>query len=191
MSVRSGEEPPYTTACVTGRFQPPHLDHLELFRIALERHERLIVGVTNPDPSARRFHRDGPTRHEAASNPFTFAERLELLTAALVEEGVGPARFRVVPFALHDKDIVGHYVAHDVVHYVRVFSRWEASKVDLLREHGYRVIALPGNKENRISATTIRDAMRRGDGWHDQVPNAVASLAEAYLEAVPIGVRSA
>ena len=38
-----------TLGCVTGRFQPVHEQHLELFGIALAECAHQIVAVTNPD----------------------------------------------------------------------------------------------------------------------------------------------
>ena len=75
-------------ACVTGRFQPVHADHVRLFRLALEAAGRLVVAVTNPDPGTYRAEPDSSHRHLPEANPFTYFERLELLTAALRSDEV-------------------------------------------------------------------------------------------------------
>ncbi|MGI9571569.1 MAG: nicotinate-nucleotide adenylyltransferase, partial [Desulfobulbia bacterium] len=42
----------YKYGMVHGRFQPFHLEHLRYFRLAWERSENVLVGITNPDPSS-------------------------------------------------------------------------------------------------------------------------------------------
>ena len=64
---------------VTGRFQPVHHQHLELFALALAEHDHLVVAVTNPDSGARHEAATSTHRHTDAANPFTYFERLRLL----------------------------------------------------------------------------------------------------------------
>ena len=76
--------------CVTGRFQPVHCQHMELFEMARHQCGHLIVAVTNPDPGARHPEPTSTHRHTAAANPFTYYERVRLSTAAFeVQELAG------------------------------------------------------------------------------------------------------
>lgn len=175
--------------CVTGRFQPPHLSHLELFEAVLARHRRLVVAITNPDPWSRRPDPAHATRHEASSNPFTFHERLRLVEAALGGAGVARTRYDVVPFPLDEPGRWPHYVPPTAVHYLRVRSPWEARKADRLRAGGVRVVELAPDGGER-SATDIRGALRAGrDDWRTQVPPAVAALVDELLGAQPLAER--
>ena len=74
-------------ACVTGRFQPVHHQHLELFEIALREADHLIVAVTNPDHTARHEESTSDHRHTDGANPFTYFQRLRLLQAAWTAPG--------------------------------------------------------------------------------------------------------
>ncbi|MDH3462101.1 MAG: hypothetical protein OEM32_00555, partial [Acidimicrobiia bacterium] len=56
--------------CVSGRFQPLHNDHLELIIKVLDRHDLLMVAITNPDADTREEHSSNPVRHRPQSNPF-------------------------------------------------------------------------------------------------------------------------
>lgn len=166
--------------CVTGRFQPLHHGHLELFGEVLRRHGRLIVAITNPDPST---HVPDPThgeRHLPESNPFTFFERCRFVEEALRESPVGRDRFSIVPFPLHRPELWHHYVPLEAVQYVRVFSLWERRKVELLSKR-YRVYELTGTK--RHSGTSIRARIEAGEPWDEDVPRSVAALAGAFLAA--------
>lgn len=146
-------------ACVTGRFQPVHHQHLELFALALADAEHLVVAVTNPDVLARQEESTSAHRHTAGANPFTYFERVRLLTMALQAESLSDW-VTVVPFDLTRPDTWADYVPLDAHHFVRAYSPWERHKADLLREHGYEVTLVEGDSEHRIASTEIRETLR-------------------------------
>ena len=166
--------------CVTGRFQPVHADHLRLFARALSDGDRLLVAITNPDPGARRAEPASEHRHRADANPFTYFERLELLSAALADEGVAPERLRFVPFDLSRPEHWPGYVPLCAVQYVGVHGPWEQEKVRRLRAAGYAVVEVAGDGARR-SSTTVRAALRAGTGWEQLVPPATVPLLRAWL----------
>ena len=67
---------------IHGRFQPFHHGHLAYLTAAAARCERLLVGITNPDRLRTRPEADDPKRHLPEANPFTYTERLLMVTAA-------------------------------------------------------------------------------------------------------------
>jgi nicotinamide mononucleotide adenylyltransferase len=162
---------------VTGRFQPVHQDHLRLFRIGLEERGRLIVGITNPDPSSRRPEPGSAHRHREDANPFTYWERAELLLAALEHD----PRVVIVPFDLGRPELWECYAPLDAVQYVGRGGAWETEKARRLAAAGYRVIeAEPGPGERRTS-TEIRAAIRAGGDWERLVPPATVGLLREIL----------
>jgi len=165
--------------CVTGRFQPVHDDHLRLFRTALAAGDRLVVAVTNPDPGTRRPEPESGHRHRADANPFTFYERVELLTAALAADRLQQAR--IVPFDLARPEHWSHYVPLTAVQYVGVYGPWEAEKVRRLAAGGYRVVQVPGQQRTRRTSTAIRAALRAGQDWEPLVPPATVPALRALL----------
>ena len=171
--------------CVTGRFQPVHQDHLRLFRSALAEGDRLLVAITNPDPGTRRAEPASGHRHRADANPFTYYERVELLSAALdADGGLSPqcaAHVRIVPFDLASPEHWGHYVPLSAVQYVGVYGSWEKEKVRRLRAGGYRVVEVPGDERTRRTSTAIRSALRAGQGWESLVPPATVPVLRAFL----------
>lgn len=148
-------------AAVTGRFQPFHAGHLDLVRIALGESERVIIGITNPDPGSWREHSDSAHRHRPESNPFTFYERMSMIDAVLAEEGVDH-RCEIVAFPLDRPDVWSHYIPLSAVQYVRAYSEWERSKADLLASGGYAVRLIDGDPAQEVRASTIRAAAREG-----------------------------
>lgn len=171
--------------CVTGRFQPVHADHLRLFRTALDAGDRLVVAVTNPDPGTRRAEPASEHRHRAEANPFTYFERVELLTAALAgRDGLGrdgAAQVRVVPFDLARPEHWAHYVPLSAMQYVGVYGPWEQEKAERLAAGGYRVVQVPGDASTRRTSTAIRAAVRSGQDWERLVPPATVLPLRALL----------
>ncbi|MDH3729700.1 MAG: cytidyltransferase [Acidimicrobiia bacterium] len=176
--------------CVTGRLQPMHLDHLDLFRTVLARHEHLIVAVTNPDPTARIAHPQHDSRHLGDDNPFTYYERQAFVRAALVADGIASGRFEIVPFPLHSADLVEQYVPLGVTQYVRVFAPWEESKAEMLRSYGYHVVVLPGDAAARRSGRDVRAALRSASEWRHLLPRSVATGVEQSLALKPLSERT-
>lgn len=166
-------------AAVTGRFQPVHDQHLELFAYALERHDALVVAVTNPDRGARRREVTSDHRHTDAANPFTYYERVRLLTAAL--QGAGLAdRAVVVPFDLTRPQVWPDYVPPHAVHYVRAYSAWEKDKAAQLAAGGYAVTVVDGDPTTKLDATDIRAAFDDGS-WVGLVPPSIVPLLRELL----------
>jgi nicotinamide mononucleotide adenylyltransferase len=165
--------------CITGRFQPLHLAHLELMLVGADRHHQVIVAITNPDPGSRSIHPSNPSRHLASANPFSYLERERFVRAALRDAGVADERVSVVPFTLHEQDNWYAYVPPEAVQYVRVYSEWEQRKVKMLREHYTVDVIANGPSGKTVSATAIRKAIAAGGQWHDAVPGAVVQLIEA------------
>ncbi len=170
-----------TLACVTGRFQPVHDDHLRLFRQALAGAETLVVAVTNPDPGTYRAEPAAEHRHRADANPFTYFERLLLLTAAVGADPALAGRVHVVPFDLARPEHWGAYVPLDAVQHVGVYGEWEREKARRLAAAGYPVVEVPGDPTARRSGTAVRAALRAGSGWEELVPAATVPRLRGLL----------
>ena len=161
---------------IHGRFQPFHCGHLEYLRLARERCETLIVGITNPDPTQIAPEETADHRHHDEANPFTFFERLMMIRELLMDDAVPPERTVLIPFPVNLPDRWRYYLPADVVHYVRVFSPWEQTKVDRLRGEGYETEVLTPGVEKEVEATEIRRRMAAGEDWEALVPPAVARV---------------
>ena len=177
-------------ACVTGRFQPVHEQHLALFEIALAAYPQLIVAVTNPDPESRRQEPTSAHRHLPSANPFSYFERVRLLDAGLRSRG-WDARVTVVPFDLTAPEVWPHYVPLTARQFVRAYGDWERRKARLFEQAGYAVTLIEGDAANRISAGDIRALMRLRDGrWRESVPEATLPLLDAMLAEAPMEQRA-
>lgn len=167
-------------ACVTGRFQPVHAQHLELFEIALLDADGLIVAITNPDLGARHQEATSAHRHRRSANPFTYYERAQLLTAALTARGLAE-RTTIVPFDLTRPEHWAEYVPLHALQVVRAYSDWERHKARLLADAGYPVQVLDGGPAGRLSSSDIRARIERGASWEELTPDAVIPVLRTLL----------
>jgi nicotinamide-nucleotide adenylyltransferase len=145
----------------------------------------LIVRITAPDPTAARKEAASAHRHEPASNPFTYFERLLMIREALLAGGLKPRGFAVVPFPIHEPGLVGHYVPEGTVHFIRVCSRWEEGKARRLCDVGATVEILDGGGEKRISGAEVRRRLREALPGESLVPRSTAEIVRRILAEDP------
>ncbi len=167
-------------AAVTGRFQPFHLGHLELVRIAAGQCDQVIIGITNPDPGSWHEHADSQHRHLRESNPFTYWQRHRMIEATLHnvrDEGWLPQKgWTIVPFPLDRPDVWFDYIPRDAVQFVRAFSEWERSKAQTLEAGGYEVALLDGDPSTAIRASAIRSTWEQGEPVDGDLPEPVRQV---------------
>jgi cytidyltransferase-like protein len=166
---------------IHGRFQPFHNGHLEYLRGAAARCDELFVGITNPDPGRVKEEPSDPLRHLPESNPFTYVERLLMVTAVAEDEGI---RAHVIPFPVNEPELWPAYVPPGVTQYLRLFSDWGGTKLERFRAAGYEVVVLDEGTEKELSGADVRAAMRGGGDWEPLVPPGVARVIRSF-ERVP------
>lgn len=177
--------PPYEWGCVHGRFQPFHSGHLEYALLAKERCRRLLIGVTNPDLTWITPEAANANRHTAESNPFTYFERALMLRDSLLDEGLEAREFVVVPFPIQKPELCRYYVPEGTIHFIRVYSGWEAEKVCRLKAHGLTVEVLSRDEEKAASATEVRRLIRAGLAWEHLVPAAAVPIIRDAINNEP------
>jgi nicotinamide-nucleotide adenylyltransferase len=161
---------------IHGRFQPFHNGHLEYLRGAAARSDVVFVGITNPDPARIKEEPSDPLRHLPESNPFSYVERLLMVTEVAHDEGI---RVHVIPFPVNEPELWSAYVPPDVTQFLRLFSDWGGTKLDRMRDAGYEVVVLDEGVEKSISGADVRAAMRAGEEWEALVPRGVARIVRS------------
>jgi nicotinamide-nucleotide adenylyltransferase len=162
-----------TRGMIHGRFQPFHNGHLEYLRGAAERSDEIFVGITNPDPTRIKEEPSDPLRHLPESNPFSYVERLLMVTAVAEDEGI---RAQVIPFPVNEPELWAAYVPQGATQYLRLFSDWGGTKLERMRDAGYEVVILDEGASKELSGAEVRAAMREGRAWQELVPPGVARV---------------
>ena len=148
-------------ACFTGRFQPFHLQHLEVLSALSHNFDRIIIGVTNPDLSDLQEHNASLHRHTDEANPFSYESRVKIIQASLT--GLAQTElieFEIIPFDLTAPE--SWKVPAETVFAVRIFSPWEKSKLALFSDQGFETLELPAPVE-KLSASDIRQSLAAND----------------------------
>jgi cytidyltransferase-like protein len=148
-------------ACFTGRFQPFHLQHLEVLSALSHNFERIIIGVTNPDLSDLQEHNASLHRHTDEANPFSYESRVKIIQDSLT--GLAQTElieFEIIPFDLTAPE--SWKVPAETVFAVRIFSLWEKSKLALFSDQGFETLELPAPSK-KLSASDIRQSLAAND----------------------------
>ena len=170
----------YKYGMIHGRFQPFHLEHLRYFRMAWERSENVLVGITNPDPSAILEDDLSDHRHLPEENPFSFTERLMMIQGTLREQGYDMERIFITPFPIHHPERWTYYVPPGTVMFVIAYSPWEIQKAARLRRAGLDVV-VEDALTRTISGRQIRKLLASGGDWEHLVPPTVARFLQGKM----------
>lgn len=166
--------PVYAEAAVCGRFQPPHVEHIEYMTRALERCHFLWIGLVV------RLRRDDPPgagtaphRWYPEANPLSYAERSAIIQEALVDYGISRDRFGFVPFPLDEPQLLPEYVDVRTPILISHCDRWSDEKRSRLEGAGYAVEVLFERPPTRVEGRLIRDEILAGNqDWATLVPDA-------------------
>lgn len=148
---------------LVGRFQPFHLGHLAVVRHVQKQHpeETLVLGVGSAEDSY------------TADNPFTAAERQEMISRALSARHI--AGWVTVPIPdIHRHALWVAHVAELVPPFERVYTNNALTRA-LFERSGYTVEGTPLFDRDRYEGRAIRVQIREGGvEWKKALPPAVA-----------------
>ncbi len=160
------------TALFIGRFQPLHLGHLSVIVKAVRENDHLIIGIGSSDENYRQ------------ANPFTCAERIQMLQAALDEANIPRESYTLIP--VPNINNFGLWAQH-VELYIPPFEKlYTGSPVvmKLFDEYNKKLATpyqiIPLHKEIKVSSTEVRQRMIKNRKWENFVPPAVAELVTKW-----------
>ena len=151
-------------ALIVGRWQPPHLGHMEVFKQMLKEADELVIVVG----SAQESH--------AIENPFTAGERILMLSRSLADDGVDLSKVHLIPIpdVNNNATWVSHVVSLSPPFHV-VYSGNPLVR-RLFKENGFETRTQPMFKRKEYWGTEIRDRMVKGKNWEKLVPKAVIAV---------------
>jgi len=149
-----------------GRYQPFHYGHLYVVKEVLKEVDELIIGIG----SAQVSH--------TLENPFTAGERILMISKALMDEGISPSRYLIVPIP----DIWNNalWVSHvrALTPPFQIVYTGNPLAWRLFKEAGFEVKSPPLYDRAKYSGTEVRKRMLEGGDWKSLVPPAVAKVIE-------------
>jgi cytidyltransferase-like protein len=169
---------------IHGRFQPFHNGHLAYALAALEHVDTLYIGLTRVLSEPGIGQTTAPHRLDPRSNPLSYFERVEVVSAALTAAGVRKDHFSVGPFPIEVPGRLPEFWPTNLTCFTTIVDEWNREKVKALRDVGYNVVVLEGVVSDPTSVRTgtqIRAMIRdRSDEWKLYVPSATVPLVERY-----------
>ncbi len=173
------------TGMIHGRFQPFHNGHFKYLKKALEFANKLIIGITNPDPGFTTEVTSDSHRHLPDANPFSYYLRMQMIQNTILADNMLRERFfdvMIVPFPINKPEFWEYYIPmDDLVQLMVILDPWDEEKRNMFQNHGFEVIALEG--ERSVSGTEIRHNVYSGNKtWHEKVPLGTLEVLESWLQ---------
>ena len=167
-------------ACVHGRFQPPHLEHLEYMQAALSRVDHLLIGIAQPNAPHLDACDADPHRSQTDDNPLNFQQRREAITRMLSAVGVPFSSYEVIPFPIDRPEELPSIVPKTVRCFTTIMNEWNITKIQRLEELGYQVDVLWDRRgAKQISGSDIRHKIRTDDPtWRSLVHPSVSDYLD-------------
>jgi nicotinamide-nucleotide adenylyltransferase len=125
-------------------------------------------------------HSASKHRHTDAANPFSYESRVRIIKDSISDlSEFNSVEIEIIPFDLTKPN--SWAVPSETIFALRIFSPWEASKLDLFTGQGFEVLELPA-PATKISASDIREALTTNDStWHSHVaPGAISTIQQEW-----------
>jgi nicotinamide-nucleotide adenylyltransferase len=177
-------------ACFTGRFQPFHNQHLEVLTALSQKFDRIIIGITNPDLNNLQEHAASQHRHTDSANPFSYESRVKIIKDSIADQSeFKDLEIEIIPFDLNDSE--SWSVPEGTVFALRIFSPWEASKLTLFSNLGFKTLELPAPSV-KLSASDIRKSLEANNSaWENSVVHgAIATIKSEWQHAAALRVSA-
>jgi cytidyltransferase-like protein len=167
---------------VTGRFQPFHWGHFEYLLEATRLGDVLVVGITNPSREATYVSEAGGQRANPVSNPFTYQQRVEMISKSLHRYWPELAvEFRGCD--LRSPELLRASLGQCEVVATTIYDEWGEEKAAMISGAGYEVAVLwrRANASKLVTGTEVRRRLLTGTSWEHLVPSGSAAVIRAAV----------
>lgn len=139
-----------------GRFQPFHLGHVDAIKFALEKVEKLWLGIGSSNRPLEK------------NNPFSADERKKMIQNSIDMDISKKIQIFYIPDLEDHKKWIEN-IDEIVPEYDVVFSNDEMTQ-HLYSRRNMKVISIPFTKRDELSGTNIREKIQTGQSWDHLVP---------------------
>lgn len=156
-----------------GRFQPPHLGHLEVIKHILSKHDEVVIVVA----AAQISH--------TLKNPLTAGERLFLLKTSLHNAGIDPDRYWLIPAQdVFDNSLWVHHIKRLVPKFDVFYTNNPFTEL-LFEDADLKVSNTSIFDREELEGSKIRDAILNEEG----IDNLIDADVQKYLKQINIKRR--
>lgn len=151
-------------ALFIGRFQPFHKGHLVVLQRLSTQYDELIIGIGSSQ------------YHDTSENPFSEAERTQMITQSLHDAGIQAFRIVGIP-DIHNLPTWVDHVCSLVSDFDVVIANNRVTRA-LFSEKGYVVKGTAYFDRKKYSGKEIRRRMLHHEPWEELVPEAVVHILQ-------------
>lgn len=155
-----------------------------------QKFDRIIIGVTNPNLDDLQEHAASQHRHTDSANPFSYESRVNIIKDSIADRPeLSAVEIEITPCDLNDSE--SWSVPEGTVFALRIFSPWEASKLTLFSDLGFKTLELPAPSV-KLSASDIRESLEANNSaWKNSVvPGAIATIKSEWQHAAALRVSA-
>jgi nicotinamide-nucleotide adenylyltransferase len=151
------------TCLFIGRFQPFHKGHLMVLKGMVKICHRVVIGIGSPDAPF------------STENPFSLAERKEMIQRALQDEDLIP-QFNIDLMEIPDQTSDEEWAEQCLQMIEDIDTVWTGNE-EVKKCFENKSVKIQTIKEvPGISSTNIRQAIKEGKDWKKMVPEAVVTM---------------
>lgn len=156
------------TALIVGRFQPFHKGHLFLIKKALEKADKIIIGI-------------GSSNILDINNPIDFETRKKVIKAVFYKEKIEDKLLKIVPLDdfFDDKKWLAN-LKKQVGKFDLALGHNEWTNI-ILKKAGYRVLEVDYLKRGLYEGWRIRKLIKEGKRWQNRVPKYIVSWLHGFI----------
>lgn len=147
-----------------GRFQPFHLGHIHAIQFALEKVDKLWLGIGSSNKPLEK------------NNPFSADERKKMIQYSIVPEIAKNIQIYYIPDLENHKKWIEN-LDEIVPDYQIVFSN-DSMTQHLYSKRNIQVISIPFTKRDELSGTNIREKILSDQNWQQLVPEGTKKTLE-------------
>ena len=160
-------------ALIVGRFQPFHKGHLFLIRKALEKADKIIIGI-------------GSANILDVNNPIDFETRKKIIKAVFYKEGIDEKLVKIVPLDdFFDDQKWMQNLKKQVGKFDIALGNNEWTN-NILKKAGYKVLKVNYLKRGLYEGWRIRKLIGNKGKWEDRVPKYLISNIKDQISKIHI-----
>lgn len=153
----------YSTALLVGRFQPFHNGHLYLIKKALQKADKLIIGI-------------GSANVTDDNNPYSISIRQQMIKKVIIKENFSNKILQIVSLDdFHNDEKWLRQINEKAKEFDLVVGNNEWTN-RILEKAGYSILRVKYYQRYRYEGEKIRQLMKDGGKWQDRIPH--------YIEAI-------
>ena len=157
----------YPAALIVGRFQPFHKGHLFLIKKALEKADKIIIGI-------------GSANIIDVNNPIDFEMRKKIIKAVFYKEKIEDKLIKIVPLDdfFDDKKWLKN-LEKQVGKFDPALGNNDWTN-NILKKAGYKVLKVDYYKRSLFEGWRIRKLIKEGKKWQNRVPKYIVSWLHGF-----------